>query len=523
MAKQYDVPSTLTQTNVGGSLPNLSGELKKVKEKRKQTPVEELSGMEKDLLETQDPQSFADKLLKMLDPEGKFQQLLQQINHRNPVGETGEGMATFGESGIDKGTGHNAEGWVHGHFQNSNKQSLVSDTLEVVKKLINSGVSTVITATNKDLRKDMSEDELRRHIESGVDGHKKYGSGVYAIDVSVPTGTKVPYELENVFDSKGPGGIVGTMKGRTTQVMHLAPGSKAGAAPGTTQVSPGAAPTGDFDVIIPLDHVKPGNENKIPDKKGGNTFENARATGAAGRERDHQDKAAAKVKAKLEAKGLRVKVITPEDFGNYEDYDKYITAQASKNVRIVPLHFDAAVGQGGTGFLTRTKRGDSGDAALAKPIQQKLSSFQKANPSLGNLGPTDTVSNATINRASASPAALVEMGSMVAWEKQHGSNFTSTNKFDELATGIAEGVYQGGGFNNRIKPPAQQPRFQSLQGKDGNDDTKYLIVNQQAKPQITGQGSQSASSFVSIGDGRWRSQNEMSTTMRNLYLQKLGQ
>lgn len=523
MAKQYDVPSTLTQTNVGGSLPNLSGELKKVKEKGKQTTREELSGIEKDLLETQDPQSFADKLMKMLDPEGKFQQLLQQINHKNPVGETGEGMATFGESGIDKGSGYNSAGWVHGHFQNSNKQSLVSDTLEVVKKLINSGVSTVITATNKDLTKDMSEDELRRHIESGVDGHKKYGSGVYAIDVSVPTGTKVPYELENVFDSKGPGGIVGTMKGRTTQVMHLAPGSKAGAAPGTTQVSPGAAPTGDFDVIIPLDHVKPGNENKIPDKKGGNTFENARATGAAGRERDHQDKAAAKVKAKLEAKGLRVKVITPEDFGNYEDYDKYITAQASKNVRIVPLHFDAAVGQGGTGFLTRTKRGDSGDAALAKPIQQKLSSFQKANPSLGNLGPTDTVSNATINRASASPAALVEMGSMVAWEKQHGSNFTSTNKFDELATGIAEGVYQGGGFNNRIKPPTQQPRFQSLQGKDGNDDTKYLIVNQQAKPQITGQGSQNAPSFVSMGDGRWRSQNEISTTMRNLYLQKLGQ
>ena len=286
---------------------------------------------------------------------------------------------------------------------------------------------------------------------------------------------------------------------------------------------PGATPTGDFDVIIPLDHVKPGNENKIPDKKGGNTFKNARATGAAGRERDHQDKAAAKVRAKLEAKGLRVKVITPEDFGNYEDYDKYIKAQASKNVRIVPLHFDAAVGQGGTGFLTRTKKGDSGDAALAKPIQQKLSSFQKANPELGNLGPTDTVSNATINRASASPAALVEMGSMVAWEKQHGSNFTSTNKFDELATGIAEGVYQGGGFNNNIKSPAQKPRFQSLQGKDSDADTKYLIVNQQAKPQITGQGSQSASSFVSIDDGRWRSKNEMSATMRDLYMQRLGQ
>jgi hypothetical protein len=520
MAKEYDVPSTIAQTNVGGSLPSLDKELKKIKEKKKQTPEEELKGIEKDLLETQDPESFADKLLKMLDPEGKFQELLKQINHRNPVGETGEGMAIFGESGIDKGTGYNAKGWVHGHFQNSNKQSLVSDTLEVVKKLINSGVSTVITSTNKDLTKDMSEDELRRHIEAGVDGHKKYGSGVYAIDVSVPAGTKVPYELENVFDSKGPGGIVGTMKGRTTQIMHLAPGSKAGVAPGTTQVSPGVAPTGDFDVIIPLDHVKPGNENKIPDKKGGITFENARATGAAGRERQHQDKAAAKVKAKLEAKGLRVKVITPEDFGNYEDYDKYITAQASKNVRIVPLHFDAAVGQGGTGFLTRTRAGDSADAALAKPIQQALSSFQKANPSLGNLGSTDTVSNATINRASAAPAALVEMGSMVAWEKQHGTNFTSTSTFDKLATGISEGIYKGGGFDRRLQPSSQRPRFQSLQGTDNDSDTKYLIVNQAQRPNISLPG---GGAFVEMSTGRWKSNVELSTTMRNLYIQRLGQ
>jgi DNA-binding FrmR family transcriptional regulator len=528
LAEQFDVPNTIVQTPVGGSFPSLQSTMKKVREKRKQTPEEELSGMEKDLLGEQDPESFADKLLKMLDPEGKFQELLKQINHRNPVGETGEGMAIFGESGIDKGTGYNAKGWVHGHFQNSNKQSLVSDTLEVVKKLINSGVSTVITATNKDLTKDMSEDELRRHIEAGVDGHKKYGSGVYAIDVSVPTGTKVPYELENVFDSKGPGGIVGTMKGRTTQVMHLAPGSKAGAAPGTTQVSPIAAPTGDYDVILPLDHVKPGNENKIPDKKGGNTFENARATGAAGRERQHQDKAAAKVKAKLEAKGLRVKIITPEDFGNYEDYDNYIRTQSTKGTRIVPLHFDAAVGQGGTGFLTRTRAGDSADAALAKPIQQALSSFQRANPSLGNLGPTDTVSNATINRASAAPAALVEMGSMVAWEKQHGSNFSGTAKFDELATKISEGIYKGGGFNTNMRPPTQrqpaQSKFYTRQGGDNKSDTQILMI---PAPSNAGKAIQKNATIEGVRFSYNRDYNtfdtsEVSSTTRALLLQRLG-
>ena len=115
MAKQYDVPSTLTQTNVGGSLPNLSGELKKVKEKRKQTPVEELSGMEMDLLETQDPQSFADKLLKMLDPEGKFQELLKRINNPNSIPPGGEmDLNLIGDGAFDTGLRTGPAGTIGG-------------------------------------------------------------------------------------------------------------------------------------------------------------------------------------------------------------------------------------------------------------------------------------------------------------------------------------------------------------------------------------------------------------------------
>jgi murein DD-endopeptidase MepM/ murein hydrolase activator NlpD len=80
MAKQYDVPSTLAQTNVGGSLPNLGAEMKKVREKRKQTPEGEFFGKEQDLLNTQDEDSFAEKLLKMIDPEGKFETVLKNLN-----------------------------------------------------------------------------------------------------------------------------------------------------------------------------------------------------------------------------------------------------------------------------------------------------------------------------------------------------------------------------------------------------------------------------------------------------------
>ena len=196
----------------------------------------------------------------------------------------------------------------------------------------------------------------------------------------------------------------------------------------------------DYDVILPLDHTKkPGT---IPDTPGGSTFKNSNATGADGREREHQDKAAALIGQKLTAMGLRVKIMTPEEYSSYEDYDKALVNFASKGIKIVPLHFDA---KGSVGFMTRTRAGDAGDTRLASPIQQALVNFQKANPDLGSIG-SDTASNATINRAAVTDAALVELGVMVDWEKKYGKDFTSTSKFNELATSVSSAIFEGGGF-----------------------------------------------------------------------------
>lgn len=198
-----------------------------------------------------------------------------------------------------------------------------------------------------------------------------------------------------------------------------------------------------YDVILPLDHTKkPGT---IPDTPGGNTFTNSNATGADGREREHQDKAAALVGKKLTDMGLRVKIMTPEEYPSYQDYDKALATFASKGIKIVPLHFDAIRGAGGVGFLTRTKAGDAGDARLAIPIQQALSEFQSANPELGNIS-SDTMGNATINRAAKTDAALVELGVMVDWENRYGPDFTQSAKFDQLATSVSKAIFKGGGF-----------------------------------------------------------------------------
>lgn len=217
-----------------------------------------------------------------------------------------------------------------------------------------------------------------------------------------------------------------------------------------TPQTPMIAPTGAYDVIIPLDHAK--KAGTVADDASGKTFEQSKSTGADGREREHQDSAAAKLKLKLEEKGLKVKIVTPEEYGNYADYDKFIKGQANKGVRIVPLHFDAIRSAGGVGFLTRTRAGDDQDAAFAAPITDALAKFQKENPELGNMK-SDTKGNATVKAGAASPTALVELGVMTDWEDKYGKNFTGTSKFDELIQGVADGIFTGGGFT---APPGMQ-------------------------------------------------------------------
>jgi len=552
IAEQYDIPKTFVQTNVGGALPNLGQEFKKIKDKRKQTPEEELEGIEKDLLDTKNPESFAEKLLKIIDPKERFQDLLRNLNKRTPLGGAGGevgadpfvllgGSQDPGQAGIDftlKGTQNRAvlAGTVVQIKHQYNPNATGGDgrkgagygnyiVIRSINPIDGSQVDMLYAhfpkgeikvkegdqvSVGQDLGRMATSDEYanpatRREVGSGTGPHT-------SLDFFKPGSNKAHHKARQLGDyilkelRKGPKGAIEQARQQAYQQQ---------------QIQRPQQSSGDYDIIIPLDHVKPGNENKIPDKRGGNTFKNASATGAAGRERQHQDSAAAKIKAKLEAKGLRVKIITPEDFGNYEDYDNYIRSQAGKGTRIVPLHFDAAVGQGGTGFLTRIKAGDRDDAALAAPIQAQLSMFQKANPRLGNLGPTDTQSNATINRAAAAPATLVEMGSMIAWEREHGNNFTSSSKFNELATAIAEGIYKGGKFGGRISPPSgQRQRFESMQGKDKNEDTKHLIVNQTSRPEAS-LGRNSTVQFVPMGDGRWKTQDEYSSTIRNLIMSRL--
>ena len=161
--------------------------------------------------------------LKNLDPNYK-----PQVKATPSTPLIGTGKATFGSTGRVS----NAKGWVHGHFQDNNRTALLNNTFPVVKKLLEQGVSVYITGgggADIALSKNMSDSQIKRAISTGIDRHSSRSKGYFAVDVSVPEGTKVPIPLQNIR-SGGNEGISGLIPGTNTFIGHLAPGSKSATA-----------------------------------------------------------------------------------------------------------------------------------------------------------------------------------------------------------------------------------------------------------------------------------------------------
>jgi tape measure domain-containing protein len=139
-------------------------------------------------------------------------------------GNQAGGGAVFG----DTGRTFNAKGWVHGHFQNMNKSALIEDTVDVVMKLLEQGVKPELSS-GAAFGAGMGREQVTSLVRRGIESHKRYASGASAIDVFVPQGTPVPVPLSGVGDLGGAAGVTGSLA-RSTQLMHLDPKSKSGAA-----------------------------------------------------------------------------------------------------------------------------------------------------------------------------------------------------------------------------------------------------------------------------------------------------
>ena len=302
-----------------------------------------------------------------------------------------------------------------------------------------------------------------------------------------PDGEKINYDKFRALIIKqvnALGGWEGTAPPEQIDKNASKWGSEGQPSTGQTPMIPQTTPppvqqSGTPQVIIPLDHAR--TPGAVPDTTGGSTYSTSAYTGADGRERQHQDPAARRLQAELAARGVNARIVRPEDFASYEEYDAYLKEMDAKGVRSIPLHFDAIRGAGGVGFLTRTRAGDTGDAALAAPINEALRDFQRNNPELGNYR-TDTDGNKTVNLGRNSPTALVELGVMTDWEDHYGANFTNSDKFQELIRGVADGIVEGGNFKLRPAaeqnrpdapaPPNQEVSFMPLPGWNGSGGTQ---------------------------------------------------
>ena len=317
---------------------------------------------------------------------------------------------------------------------------------KIAKNLLSRKIPFTFTNAQINVNPDNPPDDatLQKYIEQEQNAHvsRKSGSSHAGIDIAAPKGTAIP-GIKNVKEISNGFGVQGRIAGTQAFVGHGAYGSKSSPDVVKKEKMAGISSKGSHDIIIPLDHVPSSLSGKFPDTDAKTSFEQSRSTGADGREREHQDPAAEKLKAKLEAKGYNVAIVKPESFSSYQAYDKYIKSQSKKGVRVLPLHFDA---KGSTGFMTITRPGDDDDLNIAAPINTALSGFASSNPELGSFR-TSTQGNATVNAGAASPTALVELGVMVDWEKHYGKNFTQTKKFDEfiesLSTAIGTAVPKG--------------------------------------------------------------------------------
>lgn len=186
----------------------------------------------------------------------------------------------------------------------------------------------------------------------------------------------------------------------------------------------------EYDVVIPLDH----HTGRLPDKS---LWPNA-SLGAAGRERQAQNPTAELMRRRLEAKGLRVKILRPEDYRTERDYNAALMRFSKAGAVVTALHYDAPRSQGGVGFLARLgaspNKDDRDFANRLAPILRRMAAEAKGNQIYGGI---DTTGNITMSKAGPATAALIELGSLVEQEKRYGKQFWNNPEFLKHIDAIA--------------------------------------------------------------------------------------
>lgn len=556
MAKDYNLPSTIAQVNAGGSLPNIGKELQKIREKGKKTPEKELSDIEKDLLETQDADSFADKLLKMLDPEGKFQQLLNNINM--PGGGAG------GQVGAEPfvllgGSQDPAQAGIDFTLQGDQNRAVLAGTVVEIKHQYNPNATggdgrqgagygnyLVIRSTNpidgsqvdmlyahfpkgeikvkvgdqvsvgQNLGRMATEAEYadpttRREVGSGTGPHT-------SLDFFMPGSNQAHPQARQLGDyiltelKKGSQGAIEKARLQAYQTQQTAGALPPGAKPTgvtTNEISRISDTRNPEQLIIGAGHVDtPGR----PGSGQGTAFNNVRESTAT----QHMLRA---IQGLVQADPQLRQRIQFRSFNNDNFARDNTNQNTNRNRQFLELHFDQYGGGGRSGLIpSRNARsgitGNTGTSAFDVALSRTFGNYGR-DFKRGNLGIPDTGGSILELGAIDSNRKLLE-------EVRSGTMGPETMKLAQYTYQALRAGAQQEGWLTSVSPPAspQRNRFESLQGDDNDIDTKFLIVNQPQRPDVTLPG---GGGFAQLSSGRWKSTVELSSTMRKLYMQRLAQ
>ncbi len=114
LIKLFGLPATTAQTNVGGGFASIGSVFKK-SEKKKEKSKKKSLGVEFDDLLKGDSESFAEKLLKILDPKNIFANILSLINNTTDAPEfNGDSLMAEGGEAVSSTDITSAFGWRWG-------------------------------------------------------------------------------------------------------------------------------------------------------------------------------------------------------------------------------------------------------------------------------------------------------------------------------------------------------------------------------------------------------------------------
>jgi tape measure domain-containing protein len=142
-----------------------------------------------------------------------------QLEVKKQSGKVAGGAGGTGAIFGDTGRTFNAKGFVHGHFQNQDREALVKDTVETVMSLLSKGVSPELGSGAR-FTSGMSAKQVEALVRQGIGSHKKYAGGASAVDIFMPKGTQVPVPVSGIQNLGGAAGVTGSLA-RGSQLMHL--------------------------------------------------------------------------------------------------------------------------------------------------------------------------------------------------------------------------------------------------------------------------------------------------------------